>query len=53
MTAQELLNTNGIYLKNYDLGNHTSICPKCSHTRSRAHQKTECVSVKIDDKGST
>jgi hypothetical protein len=53
MTPQELLNANGIYLKSYDLGNHTSICPKCSHTRSRAHQKTECVSVKIDDKGST
>src|SRR5215813_8699967 len=51
--AQELLNANGIYLQSYDLGNHTSICPKCSHTRSRAHQKTECVSVKIDDKGPT
>jgi hypothetical protein len=49
MTAQELLNTNGIYLKNYDLGNHTSICPKCSHDRKK--KKTECLSVRIDDKG--
>jgi uncharacterized protein DUF3631 len=53
MTPQELLTANGIYLRSYDLGNHTSICPKCSHMRSRAHQKTECVSVKIDDKGPT
>ena len=53
MTPQELLNANDIYLENYDLGNHTSICPQCSHARKPAHQKTECVSVKIDDKGPT
>src|SRR5262245_21871597 len=53
MNPQDLLNANGIHLENYDPGNHTSICPKCSHTRKLAHQKTKCLSVKIDDKGPT
>jgi hypothetical protein len=51
MTPQELLDTNGIRLKDYKPGNHTSICPECSHKRSRANQKTECLSVKIDARG--
>ena len=48
-TAQELLNSNGIYLKNYNLGNHASTCPKCSHDRKK--KKTKCLSVKIDNDG--
>src|SRR5262245_7308578 len=53
MTPQDLLEANGFKLKSYAQGNHTSICPKCSRERSHANQKTECVSVKIDDKGAT
>src|SRR5262249_1150748 len=49
LTAQELLNANGIYLKNYNPGNHTSICPKCSHDRKK--KKTRCLSVLIDTHG--
>jgi len=53
MTPEELLDTNGIRLKDYKPGNHTSICPERSHKRSRANQKTECLSVKIDARGAT
>src|SRR5262249_33589157 len=44
-TAQELLEANHIQLKNYNPGNHTSICPKCSHDRKK--KKLKCLSVKI------
>jgi len=42
--AQELLEQNGIRLKNYNPGQHSTTCPECS----KAH-----LSVKIDDKGAT
>jgi hypothetical protein len=51
LTAQELLNTNGIYLKSYAPGQRSTTCPKCSATRSKTHQKTPCLSVKIDADG--
>src|SRR5262245_9316180 len=51
MTPQELLNANGIYLKSYEPGEHSTTCNNCSHTRSRAGQKKECLSVKIDGQG--
>jgi len=53
MNAQELLERAGFRLKSYAPGNYTHTCPKCSTKRSRAHQKTACVSIKIDDKGPT
>src|SRR5262249_49750002 len=53
MTAQELLNANGIYLKSYDPGEHSTTCPECSAGRKLANQKKECLSVKIDDQGAT
>src|SRR5262249_22808822 len=37
----------------YNPGEHNLICPKCSHKRKPANQKTKCLSVKIDDKGAT
>jgi ribosomal protein L37AE/L43A len=44
-TAQELLNANGIYLENYNPGQHSNAtCPECSR---------DSLSVKIDDKGAT
>jgi len=49
LTAQELLTANGIHLKNYNPGNHTSICPQCSQDRKK--KKTKCLSVRIDDDG--
>jgi hypothetical protein len=49
LTAQELLEANGIRLKNYNPGNHTSVCPECSHDRKK--KKDKCLSVKIDADG--
>src|SRR5262249_28881351 len=53
MTPPELLEGNGIQLKSYAPGNHSRTCPRCSAKRSKMHQKTECLSVKIDAKGAT
>jgi len=53
MTPQELLENNGIQLKDYKLGIHTTTCSDCSHKRSRANQKTPCLSIKIDARGAT
>src|SRR6516162_7066826 len=53
MTAQELLETNGIQLKNYAPGNYSTICPECSTKRKLTNQKKECLSVKIDARGAT
>jgi hypothetical protein len=49
MTPQELLETNGIQLKNYAPGNYSTICPECSHDRKK--RKLECLSIKIDAQG--
>jgi hypothetical protein len=51
MTAQELLEANGIKLASYAEGKHTTTCPNCSAKRSRAHQQTKCLGVLIDEKG--
>ena len=53
MTPQELLNANHIQLKSYAPGEHSTICPECSAKRSKAHQRTPCLSVKIDGQGAT
>jgi Virulence-associated protein E len=53
MTAQELLEANGIRLKDYKPGEHSTTCPDCSHKRKLANQTKECLSVKIDEKGTT
>src|SRR5262249_18047704 len=53
MTPQELLENNGIQLKSYAPGDYSSTCPGCSAKRSKVHQKTECLSVKIDARGAT
>ena len=51
MSPQELLNANGIRLDSYKLGKHYATCPKCSAKRSKEHQKTKCLGIKIDAKG--
>jgi len=53
MTAQELLEANGIRLKDYTPGEHSTTCPECSAKRKRENQKKECLSVKIDGAGAT
>jgi predicted P-loop ATPase len=50
-TVQELLEQKGIRLKDYQTGQHSTTCPECSHTRSKANQKKECLSVKVDSQG--
>jgi hypothetical protein len=49
MTAQELLETNGIQLRDYSPGKYATICPECSHDRKK--RKVECLSIKIDAQG--
>jgi RecA-family ATPase len=49
MTPQELLNANGIYLKSYQPGERSTICPQCSHTRVK--KKVKCLGVLIDNDG--
>jgi hypothetical protein len=53
MSAQDLLEANGIRLKDYEPGEHATTCPKCSHKRKLANKNKECLSVKVDAKGAT
>jgi AAA domain len=53
LSPQELLNQAGIRLARYAPGNHSTTCPQCSAKRSQAHQRTPCLSVKIDGAGAT
>jgi AAA domain len=53
MTVEELLNRAGIHLDSYAMGDHASICPRCSATRKTHHQTLKCLGVKIDDRGVT
>jgi putative DNA primase/helicase len=48
MTPQELLNANGITLDSYEPGQHCATCPECSAKRTKSHQKTKCLGVKIE-----
>lgn len=40
-----------VRLSNYRVGEHTTTCPQCSHTRTKKQDK--CLSVKIDEAGFT
>ena len=53
MTACEILERNGIFLKSYEPGNYYTICPQCSPNRKRGNQKKECLGVKVDERGAT
>jgi len=53
LTAQELLERNGIRLSDYKPGQHCRTCPRCSAKRSKAHQSLKVLSVKIDADGAT
>jgi uncharacterized protein DUF3631 len=52
MTAQELLNANGIRLSDYKPGQHCRTCPRCSAKRRKEHQSLKVLSVKIVDANS-
>jgi hypothetical protein len=49
ITAQELLEANGIKLDSYKPGQHYVTCPHCSHTRIK--KKAKCLGVLIDADG--
>jgi hypothetical protein len=50
-TAADLLHEFDLHPPSTAPGRHSAICPKCSATRSRAHQNTKCVGITIDEKG--
>jgi Protein of unknown function (DUF3987) len=50
MTAEELLAANNIRLSDTKPGRHYASCPRCSPTRSKAHQSAKCLGVTIDEK---
>jgi hypothetical protein len=52
MTPEQLLATNGIKLDSTAPGRHYATCPKCSATRSRAHQGNKVLGVTIEADGS-
>ena len=43
------LSEQGIKLKTNKIGNHKTVCPKCSHTRKK--KSDPCLSVKLDPHG--
>lgn len=51
MNVADLLAQHGIKLSAYTPGQYAVTCPRCSARRSRAHQNTKCLGVKIDEKG--
>ena len=53
VTAQKLLEANGVRLSDYRPGQHYCRCPQCSHMRKRQNQNKECLGVWIDEKGAT
>jgi hypothetical protein len=44
----DLLAEAGIKLPSYAPGQHNTTCPRCSAKRSKVHQRTKCLGVKID-----
>ena len=52
MTAAEVLEKHGIKLDGTAPGRHYTTCPKCSATRSRAHQGNKVLGVTIEADGS-
>jgi hypothetical protein len=51
-TAQETLTKHGISLESYKAGRYYAPCPRCSHTRSREHQKNKVLGITIGEDGS-
>jgi hypothetical protein len=51
MTPEQLLRANNIALPDTTAGRHYTTCPQCSAKRSKAHQKSKCLSVTIEASG--
>ena len=49
--AENILHAHGIRLRTYRPGQSDPTCPKCSAKRSKAHQRTKCLGVKIEANG--
>src|SRR5262249_23267833 len=52
MTPQELLGAHGIELPSYDPGRYYAKGPRCSDSRSKAHQNNKVLGISIEDDGS-
>jgi hypothetical protein len=50
-TAKMILDKFGLHPPSTAPGRYYTKCPKCSATRTTAHQKLECLGVTIDEKG--
>jgi hypothetical protein len=51
MTTEQLLAKHGIRLTTTAPGRHYTICPRCSSSRTKAHQHLEVLGVTIEDDG--
>jgi hypothetical protein len=50
-TADTILQRFGLHPPSTAPGRYYTTCPKCSAARTRAHQKSECLGITIDDQG--
>jgi AAA domain len=50
-TADAILERFGLHPPSTAPGRYYTTCPKCSAARTRAHQKSECLGITIDDQG--
>ena len=50
-TADTILQRFGLRPPSSAPGRYYTTCPKCSAARTRAHQKSECLGITIDDQG--
>jgi len=50
-SAQEILTHYSLHSPSIAPGRYYTTCPQCSGSRTRAHQKLECLGITIDDKG--
>ena len=50
-TAAEILQEYGLHPASTQPGRYYTTCPQCSAGRSRAHQRSPCLGITIDEKG--
>jgi predicted nucleic acid-binding Zn ribbon protein len=49
--AENILHAHGIKLRTHRPGQYYTTCPQCSAKRSKKHQRTKCLGVKIEANG--
>lgn len=52
-SVRDILQGNGISLRDERAGQHTAICPKCSADRKPANRRKRVLSVLVDHEGLT